>query len=112
MLDINYEFRKGILFIRLCGDLNTDTSHQLRKEISDMIRESGITNVVFNISELNSIDEVGIKDLYDNLEFCKRNQGRVLFCKPNKKIETFLLNYLSGSFFIDDELTAFKEIIV
>ena len=112
MLDINYEFRKGILFVRLCGELTKITSYQLQKEITDMIKDNGITNVVFNISQLIVIDEVGMNDLYYNLELCKKNHGNVLFCNPNKHIKASLLFRLSDNMFIDDELSAFKKITI
>lgn len=112
MLDINYEFRKGILFVRLCGELTKDTSYQLQTEITDMIQDNGITNVVFNISQLIFIDEVGMNDLHYNLELCQKNHGNVLFCQPNKHIEESLLLRLSDSMFIDDELSAFKKITI
>ena len=113
MLDISYEFRKGILFVRLCGELTKKTSYKLQKEITDMIRDNGITNVVFNISKLISIDEVGVNNLYNNLELCYKNCGKVLFCKPNKEIELFLEEYkFVTSSFIDDELCAFQKITI
>lgn len=49
MLDINYEIRKGILFIRLGGVLNKNTVSKLQNEVTDMIKDNGIRNVVFNL---------------------------------------------------------------
>ena len=52
MLDINLEFYRGILFIRLKGLLNKTTVSKLKEEVNDLVKENGIRNLVFNISEL------------------------------------------------------------
>ena len=68
MLDINFEFRKGVLFIRLGGILDRNTVHKLKTEVTEMIRDNGIRNVVFNLSNLKSIDMKGINNLLYNYE--------------------------------------------
>ena len=68
MLDINIEFRKGIAFIRLAGILNKTTVGKMNDEVTDMIRDNGIRNVVFNISEIDYIDVKGINTLLYNYE--------------------------------------------
>ena len=52
LLDINLEFCKGILFIRLKGVLNKNTVNKLKDEVNNLVKENGIRNLVFNISEL------------------------------------------------------------
>ena len=60
MLIVKTEFRKGILFVRLKGHLNKDTINKLNKKVTDVIKNNGIRNVVFNFSDLKSIDMKGI----------------------------------------------------
>ena len=55
MLDINFEFRRGVLFIRLRGILTKNTVKELDSEVTTLIRDNGIRNVVFNVSELSKI---------------------------------------------------------
>lgn len=112
MLDINYEFRKGILFIRLFGELTRDTSFKLKREITDMIEDNGITNVVFNITKLSFIDDFGINDLLKNLEICKSNNGVGLLCGINKHVNLIHCDKILQTTIIDDELSAFNKIIV
>ena len=52
MLDINFEFRRGILFIRLKGILSKATINDFDSLVTTLIRDNGIRNVVFNVSEL------------------------------------------------------------
>lgn len=108
MLGINYEIRKGILFIRLTGHLTINTSNKVKEEVIDMIVDNGIKNVVFNISEISLVDTAGIQDLYNNFELCKKNCSNVLLCGLNK----YLGISFNSEYLVDDELSAFKKIIV
>lgn len=115
MLDIDIEFRKGIAFIRLSGILNKTTVSKLNDEVTEMIKDNGIRNVVFNISEIINIDIKGINALLYNYELCNQNKGKILLCGLNneevkEKIENSrLLKYIHET---SDELTACKYINV
>ena len=60
MLKMNYEFRKGILFVRLLGNFDKDHYQRNIKKLNELIKEIGITNIVLNIDEIKSIDISGI----------------------------------------------------
>lgn len=113
MLEINYEFRKGILFIRLNGILNKNTVDKLQNEVTDMIKDNGIRNVVFNVSGLDSIDMKGINSLLYNYELCNNNEGKSLVCGINNSLvrhrieNSRLLKYMNEA---SDELSAFNVI--
>ena len=82
------EFRKGILFIRLKGDLNKDT-------IKGII-DKDFKYVVLNIDDMYSIDSYSIKYLnkiYIDLE------NRIidgLLVNDNKNIESYIINNYRG----------------
>lgn len=80
MLEINMEFRKGILFIRLEGILNKETVVKLNDEVTSLVKDNGVRNIVFNMQGLNSIDMKGINSLYYNYELCRKNNGKSLLC--------------------------------
>ena len=42
MLDVNFEFRRGILFIRLCGELTKRTIKEFDLVVTSLIRDNGI----------------------------------------------------------------------
>lgn len=113
MLDINYEFRKGVLFIRLSGVLNKNTVNKLQNEVTDMIKDNGIRNVVFNLSNLDSIDMKGINNLLYNYELCHSNKGISLICGIENSLvrhridNTRLLKYMTET---SDELSALNII--
>ena len=113
MLDINFEFRRGILFIRLKGVLSKTTINDFDSSVTTLIRDNGIRNVVFNVSDLNKIDLKGISRLFYNYELCKRNRGVSLLCcvdnyNIHEKIKsTRLFKYMVD---VNDELAAFNFI--
>ena len=113
MLSISYEFRRGILFIRLIGELTKDTSWKLKHEITDMIKDNGITNVVFNLSKIIYIDDTGVNNFLENFTLCKKNNGSALLCGVNNNIKmAFRNNKYSMDKIIDDELSAFGKIVI
>ena len=110
MLNVGTEFRKGILFVRLRGHLNKDTINKLNKKVTSVVKDNGIRNIVFNFTNLKSIDIKGINAIFYNYELCKNNQGRSLMCGNNNKIskkikKSRLINYV---YEIPDELSAIK----
>lgn len=110
MLNVGTEFRKGILFVRLRGHLNKDTIDKLNKRVTKIVKENGIRNIVFNFTNLKSIDIKGINAIFYNYELCRNNQGRSLMCGNNNKIskkikKSRLVNYV---YEIPDELSAIK----
>ena len=113
MLDINFEFRRGVLFIRLKGILTKVTIKKLDSDVTSLIRDNGIRNVVFNVSNLDRIDFKGISRLFYNYELCKKNRGvSLLCCVDNENIHekikgTRLLKYMVD---VNDELSAFNFI--
>lgn len=113
MLRIILEYRKGILFIRLIGELDKETIKKFDRSVISRIKRSGIYNIVYNIDKLNYIDLKGMNYILYSYELCKKNNGKILICgiKDNRtsaKIKrNHLLNYLEQ---IDNELSAFKLI--
>lgn len=113
MLDINIEFHKGILFIRLNGYLNKSTIDKLNKEVINFIKENGISNIVYNVSSLKQIDCYGINALLSSYEICKSNKGKSLLCGMDDTVvkhrikNSRLLNYMYEA---SDELSAINVI--
>lgn len=111
---INLEYRKGILFIRLIGELTKETIHQLEHKIDKIVKENQMTNIVLNIERLYNIDMKGINYLFYIYELSRKNKGKTLICGVNNEIKNKikkrrLLNYIKE---IENELVAFELIIV
>lgn len=113
LLDINIEFFKGILFIRLTGVLNKNTVDKLKIEVNNLVKENGIRNTVFNVSGLDSIDCYGINTLLNNYEICKNNNGQSLLCGLNNNLVKHRINHsrlLKYMYETSDELSAINII--
>lgn len=113
MLEIDMEFRKGILFVRFIGELTKNTVDIVKKEVMDTLEEYGIGNVVFNISELKKIDHSGIEIMKENSKLISEQKGRALLCgvhslsMKRKLKQQQVFRYMDET---SDELTALSII--
>ena len=104
---------ENIMTYTVKGNLNKNTIYKLQNEVTDMIRDNGIRNVVFNVSDLTTIDVKGINGLLYNYELCKTNNGQSLLCGLNNSLvrhrieNSRLLKYMNET---SDELSAFNII--
>lgn len=89
MLDINMEIRRGILFVRLIGNLNKETSKYFKNEVSNLIEEKGIKYIVINLRQLTNLDTIGADLILDEYRYIAKIDGKVVICgvDDNKKIE-------------------------
>ncbi|MDD2504874.1 MAG: STAS domain-containing protein [Bacilli bacterium] len=92
MLKINLEFRKGVLFIRLKGELTKSTVNSLNKYLIPVIIKHGIKYIVYNLGAIKVIDDFGKKSLQKGIEAARLNHGEGLICNTslviNNNIQT------------------------
>jgi anti-anti-sigma factor len=100
MLKINFEFRKGIFFIRLIGNLNRK-NYKYEEELKSLILENQFKYIVINTDCLQKIDVDGLNYLFEIFSLTKSNQGNLIIC-DKKSIFRRLLNNKIPS--ISDEL--------
>ena len=100
MLTINFEFRKGIFFIRLIGDLNKYTTNEGNK-IMKILDENKFKYVVINTNELETIDITGIIYLVNLYHLTKNNQSSLIICDKFKIIRDLINKNIPN---IDNEL--------
>ncbi len=96
MLKTNMEFSKGILFIRLKGDLNKNT-------IKGVI-DKDFKYIVLNIDNIYSIDNYSIKYLNKIYKLYEENNNKFIIC-DKFNISNKLLKGIPK---IDREYDAFK----
>ena len=87
MLDIETEIFRGVMFVRIKGELSIKTISKWNEEVKNLIDDNGITNVVFNLSLLKNIDIVGINAIVKSYEICKLNKGIVYLCHLSKNLK-------------------------
>lgn len=115
MLEILLEFRKGILFVRMSGELKKETVSILQTEVTDTVLKNGIQNIVFNIEQLTQIDMKGMSALLYHYEICKSRKGNCYICNIPSEImylklkKNRILNYIHE---MDNELTILHTVTV
>jgi len=89
ILNINMEYKSGVLFVRLIGSLNKLTSYKLVDTLIPIIVSQGIKNLVYNFNELTSIDDVGSKTLLLGYNAILNNNGKVLVVNNRFNLQHF-----------------------
>lgn len=92
MLKINFEYRKGIFFIRLIGNLNNQNYKQKDKILRNLITENNFKYIVINTNYLKKVDLDGLNYLLEIFYITKNNQSELVICDKNKFFERLLHN--------------------
>lgn len=87
MLNINLEFIRGMLFVRLSGYLDSNTYTKLGDCLYDMIYDKKLKYFVLNLEELNTIDKRGFQEIIDRYFDITLHDGRLIICGYDNKIE-------------------------
>lgn len=87
VINVDLEYNKGILFIRLKGDVSHYIAHQINSKLIPKILEQRIKYIVFNLYEITNIDMFGIDALLNVKCAVKTNKGKICLCEVSKNIE-------------------------
>lgn len=80
MLDINLEFIRGMLFVRLEGVLDNNTYTKLSDCLDDMIHNKKLKYFVLNLEKLDIIDDEGINTIIERYFDVSLNDGKLVIC--------------------------------
>ena len=80
MLKISFEFRKGIFFIRLIGNMNKQTFNIKCKEIKELLIQNDFKYIVLNVNYLKNIDNDSVNYFNEIYKVTKRNKGNLVLC--------------------------------
>lgn len=92
MLKINFEFRKGIFFIRLIGNLNNKNYQKKDILIKSLIIENKFKYIVINTNYLNKVDLDGLNYLLEIFYITKMNNSNLIICDRNNILKRLLNN--------------------
>ena len=96
MLKVNYEYKKGVLFVRLDGNLDSRNIYLLVNSIKQIIRIGGIRFVVLNVENVYALNDSYIRYLLEDIK-----ESEVYLCgynSSNYKDSNILLNRESSIF--------------
>lgn len=92
MLRINFEFRKGIFFIRLIGNLNNQNYKKKDKILKKLIIENRFKYIVININYLDTVDLDGLNYLLEIFYITKNSESNLVICDKNSIFKRLLNN--------------------
>lgn len=91
MFDMDLEYNKGILFARLSGNLTRKGSYKLNNYLVPVILKHKIKYLVYNLFELEGIDESGVEAILNTKCAIRTNKGKLYLCEVphevNKKLK-------------------------
>lgn len=106
---MNFEFRKGILFIRFPGYLSYSEGLEFKTRIDSFLLENGIRYFVFNFEHVRRMDELVMKMIEEDYQKVLSYQGRVLFClNPKVALSMKHGRLLQNKEIIKNEIGAFQ----
>lgn len=109
MLDIDMEFKQGILLVRLKGILNGDTVGLLKKDLEMVIKNNGIRYVLLNLKKLSYVDIYGLEAIKQSYKKIVDNEGKLIICGINKLFDQN--NFLTDNLYqVNEEVTAYEII--
>ena len=111
MLDIDMEFKQGILMVRLKGVLNGYTSQILKKDLELVIKDNGIRYVLLNLKKLNYIDKYGLEVIKNSYDEIVKNDGKLILCGINKLFD-YNQVITDNLYQINEEVTAYEIVSI
>jgi len=102
------EYNKGILFVRLKGNLNHELSYKINTHLVPKILKQKIKYLVFNLYEVNDVDSFGLDALLNTKCAIRANKGKICLCEVSKKLSKIMSNIKMQN--VENEVKAFDEI--
>ena len=110
MLNMDLEYNKGILFVRLKGNLNRKSSYKLNNYLLPVLLKHKIKYLVYNLYELEGVDESGIDAILNTKCAIKSNKGKICLCEVSKELKRLMRRLRIKS--VEDERKVFDLIKV
>ena len=106
-IDTFFEFRKGVLFIRLFGILNIDTSSKYIEDVIGFIKRNKIRNININLDKVYKIDDMGIHLINKTYELVNSYKGLLMISNLNESTINIKHELNKKIEIINNELEAF-----
>lgn len=79
MLKIECEYKRGILFVRLMGEINKSTIKNM-EIVDNMIRRAGIRYLLINLEKVTVISHKEISNMVSKYKNLIGDDGKLLIC--------------------------------
>ena len=81
MLKVDMEYEKGILYVRLKGILDRKVCYKINNYVVPIILKHKVKYLVFNLYDLEGIDEAGLDSLLNAKCAIRTNKGKICLCE-------------------------------
>ena len=108
MLKITTQVNRGIIFIRLEGNLNSSTINTFYDELNYLLYKQGIHYYVLNFKNLDNIDQNIFTKFQNILTEIFLSCGQVVMCGVNKLQKRVIGTSKDKLFYVNEEQDAFK----
>ena len=89
---MDFEFKKGILFVRINGIFVSSKIKDFENEILPIILGLNVKNVTINLKDTVLIDKNGINSLIKISSITHKNDGKTVICNINDNIKDTIKN--------------------
>lgn len=112
MLRINKYVERGILFIRLEGRLDQKTFTTLGEEINYLLYNQGISNFVFDFTNISKFDDNVFSKIQSKLVEIFLNCGKVVVCGMTEILKKKIGFTKERLYYVNYDIEAFKYLRV
>lgn len=109
MLDIDMEFKQGILLVRLKGILNGDTVNLFKSDFEMVIKDNGIKYVLLNLKGLNYIDNYGLEVIKKCYSEIISHKGKLILCGI-ERLFSYNKKIFENLYQVNEEIMAYEVI--
>lgn len=81
MLKVDMEYEKGILYVRLKGVLDRKVCYKINNYVVPVVLKHKVKYLVFNLYDLEGIDESGLDALLNVKCAIRTNKGKICLCE-------------------------------
>ena len=112
MLTVSRQVNRGIMFIRLEGELTTNNFYKVAEEINYLLYNQGILVYVFNLEDVNKIDKGILASIQNKLTEISLKCDSVAICGISTKLRKMLGERKNELFYVTEEKEVFQYISI
>lgn len=112
MLTVSLQINRGIMFMRLEGELTTQNFHKVAEEINYLLYKQGILTYVFNLEAVKKIDKNIFGSIQNKLTEIFLKCGSVAFCGISETFQKMIGERKNELFYVSKEQEIFQYISI
>ena len=112
MLEVTAQINRGIMFIRLEGELTANNFYKVAEEINYLLYKQGILMYVFNLGEVKKVDQGLLGMIQNKLTEIFLHCGSVVFGGLSESLKKKIGKRKDQLFYVKEEKEVFQYISI